>query len=40
MWQSAHSEFWFCDANWPAFRRADFLRALREYAARHRRFGS
>jgi short-chain Z-isoprenyl diphosphate synthase len=40
MWQSAHSEFWFCDAYWPAFRRADFLRALRDYAARHRRFGS
>ena len=40
MWQSAHSEFWFCDAYWPAFRRVDFLRALRSYAARHRRFGS
>ena len=40
LWQSAHSEFWFCDAYWPAFRRVDFLRALRDYAARHRRFGS
>ncbi len=40
LWQSAHSEFWFCEAYWPAFRRVDFLRALREYAARHRRFGS
>ena len=40
MWQSAHSEFWFCDAYWPAFRKVDFLRALRDYAARHRRFGS
>lgn len=40
LWQSAHSEFWFCEAYWPAFRRIDFLRALREYAARHRRFGS
>jgi short-chain Z-isoprenyl diphosphate synthase len=40
LWQSAHSEFYFCDACWPAFRRADFLRALRSYAARHRRFGS
>jgi short-chain Z-isoprenyl diphosphate synthase len=28
LWQSAHSEFYFCDACWPAFRRADFLRAL------------
>ncbi len=39
LWQSAHSEFYFCDAYWPAFRRVDFLRALRSYAARHRRFG-
>jgi short-chain Z-isoprenyl diphosphate synthase len=40
MWQSVHSEFYFCEAYWPAFRRVDFLRALRDYAARHRRFGS
>jgi short-chain Z-isoprenyl diphosphate synthase len=40
LWQSAHSEFYFCDAYWPDFRRVDFLRALRSYAARHRRFGS
>ena len=40
MWQSVHTEFWFCDAYWPDFRRVDFLRALRDYAARHRRFGS
>jgi short-chain Z-isoprenyl diphosphate synthase len=40
LWQSAHSEFYFCDAYWPAFRRTHFLRALRDYANRHRRFGS
>jgi short-chain Z-isoprenyl diphosphate synthase len=40
LWQSAHSEFYFCDALWPDFRRVDFLRALRSYAQRHRRFGS
>lgn len=40
LWQSAHSEFWFTEAHWPEFRRVDFLRALRDYAARHRRFGS
>jgi short-chain Z-isoprenyl diphosphate synthase len=40
LWQSAHSEFYFCDAYWPAFRRVDFLRALRSYAARQRRFGT
>jgi short-chain Z-isoprenyl diphosphate synthase len=39
LWQSAHSEFWFCEAYWPEFRKVDFLRALRDYAARHRRFG-
>lgn len=39
LWQSVHSEFWFCEAYWPAFRRVDFLRALRSYAARHRRYG-
>jgi len=39
LWQSAHSEFWFCDALWPDFRRIDFLRALRAYAARERRYG-
>lgn len=40
LWQSAHSEFYFCDAYWPAFRRLDFLRALRAYSERHRRFGT
>lgn len=39
LWQSAHSEFYFCEAHWPDFRRVDFLRALRAYAQRHRRFG-
>ncbi len=39
LWQSTHSEFYFCDAYWPAFRKVDFLRALRSYAARNRRFG-
>jgi short-chain Z-isoprenyl diphosphate synthase len=40
LWQSAHSEFYFCEALWPAFRRVDLLRALRAYAARERRYGS
>ncbi len=40
LWQSAHSEFYFCEAYWPDFRRVDFLRAIRSYAARGRRFGS
>jgi undecaprenyl diphosphate synthase len=40
LWQSAHSEFYFCEAYWPDFRRVDFLRALRSYAARNRRYGA
>ena len=40
LWQSAHSEFYFCEALWPDFRRTDFLRAIRDYAARNRRFGT
>jgi short-chain Z-isoprenyl diphosphate synthase len=40
LWQSAHSEFYFCEAYWPDFRRVDFLRAIRAYAQRERRFGS
>lgn len=40
LWQSAHSEFYFCEAMWPDFRRTDFLRAIRDYAARNRRFGT
>ena len=40
LWQSAHSEFYFCEAYWPDFRRVDFLRAIRAYAERERRYGS
>lgn len=40
LWQSAYSEIWFTEAYWPEFRRVDFLRALRAYGARHRRFGA
>ncbi|MCA0323012.1 MAG: isoprenyl transferase [Actinobacteria bacterium] len=40
LWQSAHSEFYFCEAYWPAFRKVDFLRALRAYGERRRRFGA
>ena len=39
LWQSVYSEFYFCDTNWPAFRKIDFLRALRDYHRRQRRFG-
>ena len=39
LWQSAYSEMWFTEAHWPAFRRVDFLRALRDYSRRNRRYG-
>ncbi|MEU2995012.1 isoprenyl transferase [Streptomyces sp. NPDC001758] len=39
LWQSAYAEIYWVDCYWPAFRRVDFLRALRSYANRERRFG-
>lgn len=39
LWQSAYSEYYFCDVYWPAFRRVDFLRAIRSFQDRKRRFG-
>jgi short-chain Z-isoprenyl diphosphate synthase len=39
LWQTAYSEFYFCDAFWPEFRKIDFLRAMRSFQARERRFG-
>ncbi len=39
LWQSAYSEFYFCDTCWPAFREIDFLRALRSFHQRQRRYG-
>jgi tritrans,polycis-undecaprenyl-diphosphate synthase [geranylgeranyl-diphosphate specific] len=39
LWQSAYSELVFMDVYWPGFRKLDFLRALRTYQSRQRRFG-
>jgi short-chain Z-isoprenyl diphosphate synthase len=39
LWQSVHSEYYFTDVLWPAFRKIDFLRAIRAYQERTRRFG-
>ncbi|HYI32891.1 MAG TPA: isoprenyl transferase [Glaciibacter sp.] len=39
LWQSAHSEFYFVEALGPDLRQVDFLRALRDFATRHRRYG-
>lgn len=40
LWQSAHSEFYFVEALGPDLREVDFLRAIRDFATRDRRFGS
>jgi len=40
LWQSAHSEYYFTDVFWPAFRKLDFLRAIRSFQERQRRFGA
>jgi short-chain Z-isoprenyl diphosphate synthase len=40
LWQSAHSELYFVEALYPDLREVDFLRALRDYSKRHRRFGA
>jgi short-chain Z-isoprenyl diphosphate synthase len=39
LWQSAHSEFYFVEALYPDLREVDFLRAMRDYSRRERRFG-
>ena len=39
LWQAAYSEYYFCDVYWPGFRKVDFLRALRNFQERERRFG-
>jgi undecaprenyl diphosphate synthase len=40
IWQSVYSEIFFSDINWKLFRKVDFLRILRDFQARERRFGS
>ena len=39
IWQSVYSELYFTDVNWRDFRRRDYLRALRDFQERQRRFG-
>lgn len=39
LWQSSYSELYFCETLWPELRKLDFLRAIRSYQARERRFG-
>jgi tritrans,polycis-undecaprenyl-diphosphate synthase [geranylgeranyl-diphosphate specific] len=40
LWQLAYSELCFIDVHWPAFRKRDFLRTLRTYQGRQRRYGN
>jgi len=40
LWQSAYSELYFSDINWPDLRKVDFLRAVYTYQGRKRRFGT
>ncbi len=40
LWQLAYAELYFTDVFWPAFRKVDFLRAIRSYQRRQRRFGT
>lgn len=39
LWHSAYSEYYFSDVLWPAFRKIDFLRAVRAFQQRRRRYG-
>jgi len=39
IWQAVYSELFFSDVNWKLFRKVDFLRVLRDYQSRIRRFG-
>jgi tritrans,polycis-undecaprenyl-diphosphate synthase [geranylgeranyl-diphosphate specific] len=40
LWQLAYSELYFSDVFWPAFKKTDFLKAIRSYQKRRRRYGS
>jgi tritrans,polycis-undecaprenyl-diphosphate synthase [geranylgeranyl-diphosphate specific] len=39
LWQLAYAELYFTDVYWPGFRKVDFMRAIRSYQLRQRRFG-
>jgi len=40
LWQLAYSELVFSDVNWPGFRKVDFLRVIRSFQQRQRRYGT
>ena len=40
LWQSAYSELYFSDVLWPGLTHVDFLRAIRAFQERRRRYGT
>ena len=40
LWQSAYSEMYFVEKNWPDFNRYDLIEALDHYKSRKRKYGS
>ncbi len=40
LWQSAYAELYFADVMWPGLTKSDFLRAIRSFQNRRRRFGA
>jgi tritrans,polycis-undecaprenyl-diphosphate synthase [geranylgeranyl-diphosphate specific] len=40
VWQAAYSELFIVDVHWPSFRKLDFMRAIRSYQHRKRRYGT
>ncbi|HEV2231358.1 MAG TPA: polyprenyl diphosphate synthase [Thermoplasmata archaeon] len=40
LWQSAYAELYFADVMWPGLSKIDFLRAIRSFQNRRRRFGA
>jgi tritrans,polycis-undecaprenyl-diphosphate synthase [geranylgeranyl-diphosphate specific] len=40
LWQSAYSELYFSDVFWPGLTRLEFLRAIRSFQMRRRRYGT
>lgn len=39
LWQSAYSELWFSNINWPDFKKSDLRRAISDFQNRDRRYG-
>lgn len=39
LWQSAYSELWFSNINWPDFKKSDLRKAISDFQNRDRRYG-